>query len=127
MGAEYEDAKTDYTGEGVNQLAEMIFKLKIPIRSENHSQRADPKDLKIMALPPLPYVCTILCVVPERSGWVERLGEIALPAFTNGAATWRYALLMHMLAHVYNLILGTFTHTMGDAHLYADHIDSLKV
>lgn len=38
-----------------------------------------------------------------------------------------YALLTHMLAHVCNLTPGTFTHTMGDAHVYLDHVDALKV
>lgn len=38
-----------------------------------------------------------------------------------------YALLTHMLAHVCDLIPGTLTHTMGDAHVYLDHIDALKV
>jgi thymidylate synthase len=35
--------------------------------------------------------------------------------------------LTHMLAHVCDLVPGTFTHTMGDAHVYLDHLDTLKV
>ena len=38
-----------------------------------------------------------------------------------------YALLTHMLAHVCDLIPGTFIQTMGDAHVYLDHVDALKV
>lgn len=38
-----------------------------------------------------------------------------------------YALLTNMLAHVCDLVPGTFTHTMGDAHVYLDHVDALKV
>jgi thymidylate synthase len=38
-----------------------------------------------------------------------------------------YALLTHMLAHVCDLVPGTFTHTMGDAHVYVDLVDALKV
>ena len=38
-----------------------------------------------------------------------------------------YALLTHMLAHVCDLVPGTLTHTMGDAHVYLDHVDALKV
>lgn len=37
-----------------------------------------------------------------------------------------YALLTHMLAHVAGLVPGTFTHTMGDAHVYKDHVDALR-
>ena len=32
-----------------------------------------------------------------------------------------------MLAHVCGLIPGTFVHTMGDAHVYLDHVDALKI
>lgn len=38
-----------------------------------------------------------------------------------------YALLTHMLASVCGLTPGTFIHTMGDAHVYMDHVDALKV
>ncbi len=38
-----------------------------------------------------------------------------------------YALLTHMLAHVCDLTPGTFIHTMGDTHVYMDHIDALNV
>ena len=33
-----------------------------------------------------------------------------------------YALLTHLIAHVCNLQVGEFIHTIGDAHLYEDHI-----
>lgn len=38
-----------------------------------------------------------------------------------------YALLTHMLAEVCDLTPGTFVHTMGDAHVYLDHVDALKI
>ncbi|KAI7972292.1 hypothetical protein EIK77_003363 [Talaromyces pinophilus] len=38
-----------------------------------------------------------------------------------------YALLTHMLAHVCGLVPGSLTHVMGDAHVYLDHVDALKV
>ena len=38
-----------------------------------------------------------------------------------------YALLTHMLAHVCELVPGTLTHTMGDAHVYLDHVEALEV
>ncbi|KAK7900742.1 Thymidylate synthase [Exophiala xenobiotica] len=37
-----------------------------------------------------------------------------------------YALLTHMLAYACDLIPGDLIHTMGDAHVYLDHIDALK-
>lgn len=37
-----------------------------------------------------------------------------------------YALLTHMIAHVCDLVPGSLTHVMGDAHVYADHVDALN-
>ena len=53
FGAEYVDARTDYAGKGVDQLADVIHKL----RTNPYDRRIilsawNPKDLKIMALPP---------------------------------------------------------------------------
>jgi thymidylate synthase len=37
-----------------------------------------------------------------------------------------YALLTHMLAHACDLVPGELIHTMGDAHVYLDHVEALK-
>ena len=37
-----------------------------------------------------------------------------------------YALLTKMIAHVVDMDCGEFIHTLGDAHVYLDHIDALK-
>ena len=56
--------------------------------------------------------------VTSETGLLEEVG--LTPEFS-------YALLTHMLAHVCDLVPGSFTHTMGDAHVYVDHEDALKV
>ncbi|MEL6934600.1 MAG: thymidylate synthase, partial [Pseudomonadota bacterium] len=38
-----------------------------------------------------------------------------------------YALLQCMLAHVTGLKPGTFVHTMGDAHIYQNHLDQVRL
>jgi thymidylate synthase len=38
-----------------------------------------------------------------------------------------YALLTHMIAHVSNLKVGDFVHTFGDAHIYTNHIEQVKM
>lgn len=38
-----------------------------------------------------------------------------------------YALLTRMIAHICDVDAGELVHTMGDAHVYKDHIDSLKI
>jgi len=37
-----------------------------------------------------------------------------------------YALLTHMIAHVTGLKPGDFVHTMGDTHVYLNHVEPLK-
>ena len=37
-----------------------------------------------------------------------------------------YALLTHLIAHETNLEVGDFIHTLGDAHLYSNHIEQIK-
>lgn len=146
FGAEYKDAETDYSGQGVDQLAEVIDKLK----NKPHDRRIvlsawNPKDLGKMALPPCHMFAQFYVSYP-RSSSSTRVG-------VNGDATNRprghlscqlyqrscdmglgvpfniasYALLTHMLAHVCDLTPGTFIHTMGDSHVYLDHVDALNV
>ena len=38
-----------------------------------------------------------------------------------------YAILMHMIAKECGLEAGIFTHTIGDAHIYLNHIENLKI
>jgi thymidylate synthase len=38
-----------------------------------------------------------------------------------------YALLTHMIADVTGLRVGDFVHTLGDAHLYANHVDQARI
>ncbi|NJK43179.1 MAG: thymidylate synthase [Pleurocapsa sp. SU_196_0] len=38
-----------------------------------------------------------------------------------------YALLTHMIAHVTNLEVGDFVHTLGDAHLYSNHLEQAQI
>jgi len=38
-----------------------------------------------------------------------------------------YALLTHMIAHVTGLDVGDFVHTLGDAHLYNNHIEQARL
>lgn len=138
FGAEYVDAKTDYTGKGVDQLEEVIHKLKNnPYDRRIILSAWNPADLKKMALPPCHMFAQFYVSFP-RNGLKEgeqpqghlhcqlyqRSCDMGLGVPFNIAS---YALLTHMLAHVCNLIPGTFTHTMGDAHVYLDHVDALEI
>ncbi|KAI4206299.1 MAG: hypothetical protein LQ346_001124, partial [Caloplaca aetnensis] len=156
FGAKYVDAQTDYTGQGVDQLAEVIEKLK----NKPYDRRIvlsawNPADLGKMALPPCHMFAQFYVSFPRSSPSAEaeepaQNGDSAgAPTITTTKPKGRlscqlyqrscdmglgvpfniasYALLTHMLAHVCNLVPGTFIHTMGDAHVYLDHVEALNV
>jgi thymidylate synthase len=151
FGAEYVDAMTDYTGQGVDQLADVIYKLKHnPYDRRIILSAWNPADLKKMALPPCHMFAQFYVSFPRTTA-----APLATPAETNGERNREmkpkgvlhcqlyqrscdmglgvpfniasYALLTHMLAHVCDLVPGTFTHAMGDAHVYVDHVEALTV
>lgn len=145
FGAEYVDAKTDYTGQGVDQLAEVIDKLK----NKPYDRRIilsawNPADMKKMALPPCHMFAQFYVSFPRPPSDAQQVsgGEHPRPRGVLSCQLYQrscdmglgvpfniasYALLTHMLAHVCDLTPGTFIHTMGDAHVYLDHVDALKV
>lgn len=136
FGAEYIDAETDYTGKGVDQLAEVIHKLKNnPYDRRIILSAWNPKDLKLMALPPCHMFAQFYVSYPKTAEGEKGKGRLHCQLYQRSCDMGlgvpfniaSYALLTHMLAHVCDLVPGTFIHTMGDAHVYADHVDALKV
>lgn len=142
FGAEYIDAQTDYSGQGVDQLADVIDKLK----NKPYDRRIilsawNPADLKKMALPPCHMFAQFYVSFPSAPT-TNKADQTAKPKGILSCQLYQrscdmglgvpfniasYALLTHMLAHVCDLVPGTFIHTMGDAHVYLDHVDALKI
>lgn len=126
FGAEYEDMHADYTGQGIDQLAEVIHTIRTNPESRRIIMSAwNPLDLKKMALPPCHafvqfYVCNgeLSCMLYQRSA------DMGLGVPFNIAS---YSLLTYMIAHITDLKPGDFVHTLGDAHVYLNHIDALKI
>jgi thymidylate synthase len=126
FGATYVDMHTDYSGQGVDQLAEVIHKLKTNPNDRRIIMSAwNPADLKEMALPPCHMFCQFYVANGELSCQMyQRSADMGLGVPFNIAS---YALLTRMIAHVTNLKPGDFVHVIGDAHIYLDHLEPLQV
>lgn len=130
FGAEYKTCDEDYTGKGYDQLAEIINKLKTnPYDRRIIMSAWNPPDFKKMALPPCHVFCQFYVSFPQDKKpelsciLYQRSCDMGLGVPFNIAS---YALLTKMIAHVVGMNCGEFIHTMGDAHVYKDHIDALK-
>ncbi|XP_062335163.1 thymidylate synthase [Osmerus eperlanus] len=125
-GAEYKNMHADYTGQGVDQLQKVIDTIKTNPEDRRIIMCAwNPKDLPCMALPPCHALCQFYVCDGELSCQLyQRSGDMGLGVPFNIAS---YALLTYMIAHITGLKPGDFVHTLGDAHVYANHIEPLKV
>lgn len=128
FNAEYTGHTSDYTGKGVDQLAEIIRCLKHP--TERFSRRLimtawNPCQLGEMALPPCHILCQfnvdfmnrISCALYQRSG------DVGLGVPFNIAS---YSFLTHLLAKHCGLVPHEFVYYLGNAHIYDDHLTVLK-
>ncbi|VDL66285.1 unnamed protein product [Nippostrongylus brasiliensis] len=129
FGAKYEGPKTsadDYKGQGVDQLAEVIHQIRHDPNSRRIIMSAwNPSDLKLMALPPCHTLCQFFVQDGELSCQLyQRSGDMGLGVPFNIAS---YGLLTHMIAHVCGLKGGDLVHTLGDAHVYKNHVEALQM
>lgn len=81
-------------------------------------------DIEKMALPPCHCLFQFYVADGRLSCQLyQRSADIFLGVPFNIAS---YALLTHMIANVTDLKPGTFVHTLGDAHLYLNHLDQAR-
>lgn len=125
FGATYTDMHADYTGQGVDQLSECIRKIKTAPEDRRIILSAwNPTDLDAMALPPCHLMCQFYVAGGELSCQMyQRSADLGLGVPFNIAS---YALLTAMMAQVCGLKCGDFVHTIGDAHVYLNHVDALE-
>ncbi|XP_065188331.1 thymidylate synthase-like [Sycon ciliatum] len=125
FGAEYKDMHTDYTGQGVDQLAQVIHTIKTNPNDRRIIMSAwNPADLGKMALPPCHLMCQFYVANGELSCQMyQRSADMGLGIPFNIAS---YSLLTCMIAEVCDLKPGDFIHTLGDAHVYSNHIQPLQ-
>lgn len=126
FGAKYIDCHTDYTGQGFDQVQYVLDQIK----NNPNSRRIvlslwNPPDLKNAVLPPCHmtyqfrvYGDTLSCSMYQRSA------DIGLGVPFNIASA---SLMTHLFAHLCGLKPGKLIHTMGDSHIYKNHLDAMRI
>lgn len=117
---------------GFDQINHVIAEIKRNPDSRRHIVTAwNPFDLPAQKLPPC-HVLFQFYVEPLREGekkrrlscqLYQRSGDMFLGIPYNIAS---YALLTHIIAQLTDLDVGEFIHTIGDAHIYLNHVDQVK-
>jgi len=125
FGAKYKDYKTDYTGQGVDQLKKLVEEIKAKPWSRQMLVIAwNPLDID-KAIPPYCHYAFQVTVVNNKLNlfWNQRSVDTALGLPFNIAS---YATLLHLLALETGHEEGTLVGFLGDTHIYLNHIDGLK-
>ena len=112
-------------GETIDQIVNLVSGLKDNPDSRRHLVTAwNPSVLKEMALPPCHCLFQFYVADGKLSCQLyQRSADIFLGVPFNIAS---YALLTLMLAQVTNYSPGEFIHTMGDAHIYKNHVTQVR-
>ncbi|MBK8523965.1 MAG: thymidylate synthase [Betaproteobacteria bacterium] len=117
---------TTADGREIDQIVQLVEGLKKNPDSRRHLVSAwNPGDVDRMALPPCHALFQFYVADGRLSCQLyQRSADIFLGVPFNIAS---YALLTLMLAQVCNLKPGDFVHTLGDAHLYSNHLEQAQL
>ncbi|WP_174299609.1 thymidylate synthase [Caulobacter sp. S45] len=109
-------------GRSIDQIARLLEGLRTSPNSRRHIVSAwNPADVDDMALPPCHCLFQFFVADGKLSCQLyQRSADVFLGVPFNIAS---YALLTHMVAQVVGLEVGEFVHTLGDAHLYLNHLE----
>jgi len=113
-------------GRHIDQIERGIRSIRENPDSRRHIVSAwNVADIDDMALPPCHTLFQFYVAEGRLSCQLyQRSADVFLGVPFNIAS---YALLTHMVAQVTDLEVGEFVHTLGDAHLYANHIEQAKL
>lgn len=111
--------------ESIDQIKQVIAEIKNNPNSRRLIVSAwNPEDIPSMVLPPC-HVLFQFCVEGDQlhCQLYQRSGDVFLGVPFNIAS---YALLTHLIAKECHLKPGKFIHTLGDAHLYLNHLEQAR-
>jgi thymidylate synthase len=120
-------------GRHIDQLAQVVEQIRTNPDSRRHIVSAwNVADIPDMALPPC-HTMFQFYVTPAQDG--ESRGKLSCQLYQRSADVFlgvpfniaSYALLTHMVAQVVDLEAGDFVHTLGDAHLYLNHLEQAEL
>ena len=113
-------------GRHIDQLRNVIDQIKAKPDSRRHIVSAwNPAEVDNMALPPCHALFQFYVADGKLSCQLyQRSADTFLGVPFNIAS---YALLTHMMAQVTGLGVGDFVHTLGDAHVYANHFEQARL
>ena len=130
LGPVYGHQWRHYDAEGSKEFVDQLANVINQIKNNPDSRRLivcswNPLEISKMALPP----CHSLFQFYVNDGKLscqlyQRSGDVFLGIPFNIAS---YALLTMMIAKVCNLKLGDFVHTIGDAHIYSNHLEQINL
>ncbi len=123
-GAQWRSWKTP-DGETIDQISNVINQIKENPTSRRHLVVAfNPGELDKMALPPCHAFFQFFVASGKLSCQLyQRSADVFLGVPFNIAS---YSLLTMMMAQVCGLAPGEFVHTLGDTHLYSNHLEQAK-
>lgn len=115
-----------YTNKPIDQISEVIKDIKTNPTSRRLIVSAwNPAQIKTAKLPPCHSMFQFKVVNGRLDCMMtQRSGDVLLGVPFNIAS---YALLMILIANECNLTPGIFTHSIGDAHIYKNHIDGARL
>jgi thymidylate synthase len=132
-GAQWCDWRTS-DGRSINQIDRVIEQIKKSPDSRRLIVSAwNVGEIETMALPPC-HTMFQFYVAPAPADSADRRGRLSCQLYQRSADIFlgvpfniaSYALLTHLVAQVCDLAVGDFVHTLGDAHLYLNHLDQAR-
>lgn len=123
-GSQWREWKTRQ-GDTIDQISDVIEAIKKTPDSRRLIVSAwNPEDVPNVALPPCHTLFQFYVADGKLSCQLyQRSGDVFLGVPFNIAS---YALLTHLIAKEVGLEVGEFIHTLGDAHIYSNHMEQVK-